>query len=1432
MFNKNMDLVKKRFPQVYQELLKETADPDLIIEVSQSRTGLPVASVTRNGRKLYLNSPYDPELDARRWAENNRTETSGSCILCGSGFLYHLKALLETASYQKIIVYEPNIEIIKACMQVIDWEPLCVNDQWMLLTGFDFNKLAMETISFFSWIIYSGGNTATQLLPPYQVLFQEEIGGYLDKVKEWFQVNQSNIVTLDGLAKDWLSNAFKTLPNALNSPVIRHYFGKFTNIPAIVVSAGPSLEKNIHLLKDLKDKALIICAGSSIRAMKRNGVSPHLLVAVDTAEVNNRVYNDLELDDVYLVYNFRFNHEVVTRFSGKKILFKAEPENIPDLLITKNRGTEIGSIRSGFSVSHSSVDLAVKLGCNPVILIGQDLAYTGNKRYAEGQIASSVEHYEKESVKLNWFLSKDIYGQDIMTDRGLDNFRIIFEKMIAKFDKGKVNIINATEGGLNIQGAVNRKLHEVIAEYCLKEQGIGKRIESLYELGLKEIRNHPIDAVAYCSKLKSLVERGGSELVRLVERGQQLRKLNFSREFDPNKLEPVLQQIASDYDLVLHYTEYHALLKEIQVSALSLMKARLTDEAIKTKEEYDQRIQIYLYIIINTKKYLDFIVECIDEFLQQYHPGEKKPILDQGAIQNLAKLETRIKRESELKEVTRQIESVLRNPDSPGRGAYRYLYSLILLKKGERERAIAFLEQAVKEDNSLGKAYFLLFRLYSESHNNAKAIESLSQCCQLNYKKKYCRKVKCKLNYRAGDYVAAINLIAEYRKEYPASQAPLFLQAECLRRLELISEARQICSMLRQKYGNRKAILQALENSLANDIHTEYETKYLANQKFFAERCGLILPEYSQIQNKVCRYLSGEFLYNRGSGQIFSGINQAAGVNLSIDDNDVVAVFNTDNTKVFKRLVEIFTRIDSVGYRKKMASTPVFVIDQDLEQWYFISQLFDFNALKDWTNLYFLIFSTADDLKKVFLAENTPFPNLMYGTQPEEFQQIISEIKRRKDEVFGQRLTRLTDYYRDRKPERVQKVLIISSIIDDVLNAYGNALQSYLKACGMDCYLDVEAPPFYQRTIYGDAKLLDEFRPDLVIHLLGTQEEFAVFGQLPVPFVSWLFFEKELTPNPNIRCKNQRFLLTGNLSSGESLLRIGYTKEQIYEAPLPILLPMDTPVTVDFGINEIGIYADLDDFEELMNNLEIVIYGLFISKGRGVFRANISAAIRAIYFAIYTNQSNETLSYHEVTMYEELLADYFRRHNLPVDREQSQLIAPMIKKEFEKLLLAMLQAKWIMNDLPKCGTELYGSGWDKDPGLKRLHRSNLNSVTDIMGFQQAVLRNKINIYLGALVNNKSYMQPDLINGLATGGFFLANDLLVKEFGPQVLGPFGGLLETYGSRAELREKCVYFLEHETERLTKAKQLQEYVQKHFDGVKIFSSLIRDYQNRGTI
>jgi hypothetical protein len=187
------------------------------------------------------------------------------------------------------------------------------------------------------------------------------------------------------------------------------------------------------------------------------------------------------------------------------------------------------------------------------------------------------------------------------------------------------------------------------------------------------------------------------------------------------------------------------------------------------------------------------------------------------------------------------------------------------------------------------------------------------------------------------------------------------------------------------------------------------------------------------------------------------------------------------------------------------------------------------------------------------------------------------------------------------------------------------------------------------------------------------------------------------------------------------------------------------------------------------------------------------------------------------------MTEHFRRHNLPVDREQLRLIAPLIKREFEKLLLAMVQAKWIINDLPKLGIELYGSSWDKDPGLKKFHCSNLNSITDLKGFQQAVLRNKVNIYLGAQVNNKSYLQPDLINGLASGGFFLVNDILVKEQGRKVLEPLGGLLETYGSKKELLEKINYFLDRESERLKRAKQLQDYVLENFGMKQIVGAML---------
>ena len=249
MFKKNLALVKKKFPRLYQELSsanKPETNPEL--GIVQSRTGLPVAYLTRDGRKVFINSSYDPEQEADRWVKSNfEPETSGSCILCGGGFFYHVKALLEAGLFKKLVVYEPNLDILKTCMRTIDFEPILQHNNLYIVTGSDFDDMARGVVVFLgSETLYSDANLHSKSLPCYLDLFGAEINKFLTKFREQITLFQLNLTTLDNFAKEWLFNSFKNLNGAINSPVVSGFFEKFRSIPAVLVSAGPSVEKNIQ----------------------------------------------------------------------------------------------------------------------------------------------------------------------------------------------------------------------------------------------------------------------------------------------------------------------------------------------------------------------------------------------------------------------------------------------------------------------------------------------------------------------------------------------------------------------------------------------------------------------------------------------------------------------------------------------------------------------------------------------------------------------------------------------------------------------------------------------------------------------------------------------------------------------------------------------------------------------------------------------------------------------------------------------------------------------------------------------------------------------------------------------------------------------------------------------------------------------------------
>ena len=251
--------------------------------------------------------------------------------------------------------------------------------------------------------------------------------------------------------------------------------GKFRGIPAIICGAGPSLEENMPLLKQLEDSALIIAGGSTIAALSNQGVHPHLGIALDP---NREEFGRLKIASAYempLIYATRLQPDVFNVINGERGYLISGTGGPCEQYFERQmdiEGEPIGPALGpeALSVTTIAIAIAVEMGCNPILLNGIDLAYTGMQRYAAGVLPSSDVH--KSEIKAQKKASerclkrKDIHGHYVHT---LVKW-VMESECIASFAKQhpQTRFINVSRGGIGFSGISNRPLAEVAQEELIQ----------------------------------------------------------------------------------------------------------------------------------------------------------------------------------------------------------------------------------------------------------------------------------------------------------------------------------------------------------------------------------------------------------------------------------------------------------------------------------------------------------------------------------------------------------------------------------------------------------------------------------------------------------------------------------------------------------------------------------------------------------------------------------------------------------------------------------------------------------------------------------------------------------------------------------------------------------------------------------------------------
>jgi antitoxin component YwqK of YwqJK toxin-antitoxin module len=353
------------------------------------------------------------------------------------------------------------------------------------------------------------------------------------------------------------TNYYENLNFLQDSYLANSLFDKFHNVPAIICGAGPSLEKNIHLLKTLGNRALIIAGGSAINALNSYDISPHFAAGIDPNPTQlTRILANNEYETPFFYRNRIYSGALSLQSGPKLYVTGAGGYKIPEYFETKLGIEKQDPIDEGYNVINFSVSIAKKLGCNPIILCGVDLAYTNNQSYLQGMKFHALHNFKKTFItkgpqdELVGF--KDINGNSTTTLWKWINEASWFSEFVEK--NPKTLMLNATEGGIGFPLVKSITLKDVADKYLQKSYDFESLIHGEIQNSQFPEEVNSVNVLKIMKLLRKSLGQCEIAIKELVEKCSGLVKLRLSDKLI--LVEPTAKEIAK-MQLELNDNDYY-----------------------------------------------------------------------------------------------------------------------------------------------------------------------------------------------------------------------------------------------------------------------------------------------------------------------------------------------------------------------------------------------------------------------------------------------------------------------------------------------------------------------------------------------------------------------------------------------------------------------------------------------------------------------------------------------------------------------------------------------------------------------------------------------------------------------------------------------------------------------------------------------------------
>ncbi|GGL54486.1 motility associated factor glycosyltransferase family protein [Sporolactobacillus putidus] len=459
----NRNYLRFRNRPLLEELTRpsEQADNGKVI-LETARNGLPTLKLNVDGTYQYIHSKYDPEREAGRLIDSlSSMEQYDHVLFIGSGLGYAIKAFSSAYPNTAFSIYEPDQQVLQLFLSnqnLNDW-----SEQLSFITSSEQEVTARVQ----KYMDQLGERFYFFVLPAYEKIYKENIDLLLDQFKNMLRSKKDSMATNVSFQKRWIINAVKNFPEILRTPNILHdvYKSYFKGKPAVLVSAGPSLNEEWDNLRRIKEDGLayIFSVGSAINALIKHDIYPDAACTYDPQGHNYRVIqiiNDRKIKTIPLIFGSTVGFETLEGYEGPMLHMVINQDTVAPQFLRTTDHSLIETLSDAPSIAVVTFELLSKLEFGTVILVGQNLAYLNNQFYATGISYENRPSTLKEEEQKSRLTVKGVNGDSVPTSESFDSMRKQLELYIS--DCPNVEVINTTKGGAAIDGTEFIPLDQVI----------------------------------------------------------------------------------------------------------------------------------------------------------------------------------------------------------------------------------------------------------------------------------------------------------------------------------------------------------------------------------------------------------------------------------------------------------------------------------------------------------------------------------------------------------------------------------------------------------------------------------------------------------------------------------------------------------------------------------------------------------------------------------------------------------------------------------------------------------------------------------------------------------------------------------------------------------------------------------------------------------